>query len=274
MAAYFAIALLGAESTGKTSLAQQLQSCFLLAGYRVFLQPELLRSWCEENQTTPNQQDQHFLLAQQIKTQTDWLKKIHLDLKNQNSIFIGLPQNHLPLIFISDTTGLQTAAYSHYYFADISLDEQALIAQDFFNFSLLMGLDLPWQQDPLRTGPASQTAVDSRLRQLLSRIPRKESFSTVYGNQHQRLINAWTSIQKQKSFAGLLPDWSGMMKLAQANSQSIDNLLDPCFKNTSRGAVRNTQHLENGLKRWGHFCENCADADCEKKLFSLLKPCL
>ena len=146
MAPYFALALLGAESTGKSSLALQLKACFVLAGFSVFLQSELLRLWCEKNQSLPSQQDQHFILAEQIKAQNDWHLNARANFKHdcfiQNLSLAGFVKNQAPCIFISDTAALQTAAYSHYYFADNSLDESALIAHDFFDFSFLMGLDL------------------------------------------------------------------------------------------------------------------------------------
>lgn len=275
MAPYFALALLGAESTGKSSLALQLKTCFELAGFSVFLQSELLRLWCEKNQSLPSQQDQHFILAEQIKAQNDWHLNARANFNDdcfiQNLSLTGLVKNQAPCIFISDTAALQTAAYSHYYFADNSLDESALIAHDFFDFSFLMGLDLPWQQDPLRTGSDSQMPVDSRLRQLLSRTNHNALFSTVYGHHQQRLMNAWTALQKHKCLAGLLPDWPDIIELANKNSSNVllplQTLLEPSLKIQNR----NQDHLENGLRRWGHFCENCADGECEKKLFSQLK---
>ena len=59
------IALLGAESTGKTSLslgiAQALQSMGLMAQ----AVPEVLREWCDVNARTPELQEQALIAQQQ-----------------------------------------------------------------------------------------------------------------------------------------------------------------------------------------------------------------
>ena len=258
MQPYFAIAILGAESTGKSSLAQQLQVCFLNAGFNAVLQTELLRSWCEKNQQLPLQHQQNLILDLQIKSQNKWLQSI----QNQTTLTA-------PFIYISDTAALQTAAYSHYYFEDFSLDEKAQAAHQFFNFTLLMGLDLPWQEDSLRTGVESQKPVDNCLRQLLQESKIELPFSTIYGQGQQRLGNAWLALQKQTALRGKLPDLHQLELPMQ--SKSISSLTAPLTDFNSKVATRNLYHLENGMKRWGHYCDNCADGECEKKLFQNLK---
>lgn len=260
----FAIAIIGAESTGKSTLAQQLQLCFLGAGFNVVLQTELLRSWCDNNKKTPQQQEQKLILDLQINSQNEWHKAIQKQ-----------PSLTTPFIYISDTAALQTAAYSHYYFKDPSLDTTAQEAHRFFNFTLLMGLDLPWQDDSLRTGRESQKPVDNHLRQLLQESRFELPFSTTYGKDQQRLGNAWLALQKQTVLKGLLPDLQQLHMQIQLqtqlpvppSAQSAKALANFNSNITSR----NLNHLENGMKRWGHFCENCADGDCEKKLFQNLK---
>lgn len=264
MQPYFAIAILGAESTGKSSLAQQLQLCFLRAGLNVILQTELLRSWCEKNQKTPQQQEQNLILDLQINSQNEWLQSIQ-----------KLPKPSTPFIYISDTAALQTAAYSHYYFADSSLDNKAQVAHHFFNFTFLMGLDLPWQEDSLRTGVESQQPVDNSLRQLLQDSRFQLPFSTIYGQDQQRLGNAWLALQKQTDLKGILPDLQQLQMQIKLQTQLPVTTFAQSAKAlanfNSNITSRNIKHLENGMKRWGHFCDNCADGDCEKKLFWNLK---
>lgn len=256
---YFAIAILGSESTGKSSLAEQLQMCFLSAGFKVFLQTELLRSWCEKNQQLPLQHQQNLIIDLQIKSQNEWLESIQKQV-NPTS----------PFIYISDTAALQTAAYSHYYFTDPSLDNKAQVAHHFFNFTFLMGLDLPWQEDRLRTGVESQAPVDNSLRQLLQDAKFELPFSTIYGQNQQRLANAWLALQKQTALKGILPDLQMLQTQLQMHLPTPPSATANSYFN-SNSSLRNIQHIENGMRRWGHYCDNCADGDCEKKLFQNLK---
>ena len=47
------VALLGAESTGKTSLSQHITDALLAQGQMAAYVPEVLREWCQMNGRTP-----------------------------------------------------------------------------------------------------------------------------------------------------------------------------------------------------------------------------
>jgi len=47
------VALLGAESTGKTSLSQHITQTLLAQGQMAAYVPEVLREWCQMNGRTP-----------------------------------------------------------------------------------------------------------------------------------------------------------------------------------------------------------------------------
>ncbi|MBV5267394.1 MAG: AAA family ATPase, partial [Burkholderiaceae bacterium] len=47
------VALLGAESTGKTSLSQHITDALLAQGQMAVYVPEVLREWCQMNGRTP-----------------------------------------------------------------------------------------------------------------------------------------------------------------------------------------------------------------------------
>ena len=98
------IALLGAESTGKTSLSQRITDALLAQGQIAAYVPEALREWCQMNGRTPAVHEQNQIAQQQadriFSIQEGWV--------------------------IADTTPLMTAVYSDYVFQDPSLYEQAL----------------------------------------------------------------------------------------------------------------------------------------------------
>jgi len=58
----YRIALLGAESSGKTTLATELTTALRELGYNAGMVPEYLRTWCKENSRLPEFDDQGVIL--------------------------------------------------------------------------------------------------------------------------------------------------------------------------------------------------------------------
>jgi nicotinamide riboside kinase len=161
----FVIALLGAESTGKSTLALQLGEALTGRGHTVQIVSEYLREWCDAKERVPWQNEQ-------------------ADIANQQSLRIGLDTKKA--VVIADTTALMTAVYSDYLFNDQSLYEEALAAQKGYDLTLLMGLDMPWVADGLqRDGPHVRDDVDALIRQALQRA--EIAASTIYGLGDARL---------------------------------------------------------------------------------------
>jgi nicotinamide riboside kinase len=141
------IAILGAECTGKTTLAQALATALCGCGGRAEWVPESLRDWCRQTGRTPQAHEQHAIaLAQARRVDTAvaaaWL--------------------------LVDTTPLMTAVYSDLLFQDVSLYPFALAHHACFDLTLVTSLDLPWVPDGVqRDGTEAQRAVDARLREVL-----------------------------------------------------------------------------------------------------------
>jgi nicotinamide riboside kinase len=161
------IAILGAESTGKSWLGNALAGVMQSRGLSVHQVDEALRHWCEREGRTPLAHEQ-FGIAQ---TQAQSVMRITQG------------------VVIADTTPLMTAVYSHLLFADESLYPMALAHQALFDQTLVTGLDLPWVADGLqRDGPQVRGPVDTLVRQALERAGI--AYRVVYGQGHQRLNNA------------------------------------------------------------------------------------
>ncbi len=162
------VALLGAESTGKSQLAQDLAEHARTNQWRVALVPEHLRLWCETHGRTPRADEQWGIAEahrQHIDAHTDcdWL--------------------------IADTTPLMVAVYSDLLFQDLSLYPMALDHLMGFDRILVTGLDLPWVADGVqRDGPHVRGPVDQRLRAALE--SRGLRYQVVYGFGPQRLAAA------------------------------------------------------------------------------------
>ncbi len=168
----FTVALLGGESTGKSSLVQALhQHLVHRAGLRSVRVPEHLRQWCEGRGRAPWAHEQAALAAEQSRLIQQAAASSDID------------------IVLADTTALVVAAYSAHYFQDSSLFSAALDAQRRCGLTLLMGLDLPWQADGLfRDSPGVRDAIDTLLRRELDAAGL--AYQTVYGHGTARLQQA------------------------------------------------------------------------------------
>lgn len=160
------IALLGAESTGKTELAQALAAHFRGLGLRVAVVDEVLREWCAREGRTPRPEEQ-LPIAQEQERRVDAATAGH-DL------------------VIADTTALMVAIYSAMLFEDGTLYLFAQERQRTYDATLVTGLDLPWVADGLqRDGPHVREPVDALVRAGLQRAG--VAYQVVYGAGPDRL---------------------------------------------------------------------------------------
>jgi len=175
------MALLGAESTGKTALAQGIQAHFQARGIPTALVPEYLRTWCDAAGRTPRPEEQQGIAqehARQLSAPTD------------------------VRLLVADTTPLMVAVYSDYLFGDRSLYPFALEHQRSYHLTLLTGLDLPWVADGLqRDGAHVREPVDALVRAALDGAGI--SYRIVYGSGTARLDNALFAINSAATCGGI-----------------------------------------------------------------------
>jgi len=166
------IAILGAECSGKTTLAKRLAAELTRQGFSACFVAEALREWCDRNQRTPKANEQTDIAKLQIQRIQDAPAVDYL---------------------IADTTALITAIYSEIIFNDPSLYPLALENQQSFDLTLVMGLDLLWVADGIqRDGVAIQSEFDAKLRLVLQR--QGIGFSVIYGSGDERFNNAMTAV--------------------------------------------------------------------------------
>ncbi len=176
------IALLGAESTGKSTLAMALARHWQDLGMPVACIDEHLREWCNREGRTPQAYEQAAIALEQARRVDE---------------VMASPTGSAaepPLRVIADTTALMTAVYSEMLFGDTSLYTMALAHQRSYHITLLTGLDLPWVPDGLqRDGPQVREPVDRLLRERLSEAGI--AYRVVYGSGEERLHNALLAIE-------------------------------------------------------------------------------
>ncbi len=223
------VAVLGAESTGKTTLAQGLAlslaampgvegSAEAATPLRTAWVPEVLRQWCDEQGRTPRAHEQAAILEE------------------QHARIEAAAQDHD--VVICDTTGLMTTVYSKLIFGDRSLHAQAVALHRRIGFSLLTALDLPWVPDGhQRDGPQVREPVDRAIRALL--LNHALPFAVIGGSGPARL---------QQALAAVAP------------------LLRQLSNNAPAPAGLFTRLAADGAQRGGWSCECCGDAPYERAL--------
>lgn len=168
------IAIVGAESTGKSTLALQLAEALAEAtGLRCAAVPEWLRDWCTREGRTPRP-DEQAAIADEQHARIDAAAATHD-------------------IVVCDTTALMTAVYSRLLFDDRSLEAAAVARQRGMDLTLLTALDIAWVPDGLqRDGPHVREPVDTLVRELL--IAHGLRWSLVSGDGPARLASALDAV--------------------------------------------------------------------------------
>jgi nicotinamide riboside kinase len=174
MADGFVLAIVGAESTGKTTLAIGLRDALAAEGRDVAVVGEYLREFCDRLGRTPMQAEQAHIAEEQTR---------------RIAAAAGAHD-----IVIADTTALMIAIYSEQVFADRSLYAPAEEAQRRCDLALLTALDIPWQADGLqRDGPHVREPVDALLRSALQRAG--VGYAVVSGSGDRRLEAALQAVR-------------------------------------------------------------------------------
>ena len=185
-AAALKVALLGAESTGKTTLARDLAAHFSSLGRKAIAVPEALRDWCAAQGRTPRPEEQ-MGIAEEQQRRVDDAARTHE-------------------VVIADTTAVMVAIYSAMLFDDGSLYRYAIEHQRRYDVTLLTGLDLEWVPDGLqRDGPHVREPVDALVRDILGKavVP----YRVIYGTGEERTRNALAAIDASLAPRPQVRDW-------------------------------------------------------------------
>jgi len=169
----FVVTLLGAESTGKTTLAGEIGAALAARGLDAAVVGEALREFCDANARTPRRDEQAAIATAQSE-RIDAAAARHE-------------------IVVADTSAVMIAVYSDLLFADAGLYASALAAQRRCDLTLVTAPDLPWQADGLqRDGPHVRAPVDALLRSALTGAGI--AFTTIAGVGSERVAAALGAI--------------------------------------------------------------------------------
>ena len=124
------ICIVGAESTGKTTLTQALAAefdCPWVAEY--------LREFCDSQGRPPTQSEQAMIVKTQVINEVS--KQVNAQARNQPYVFC-------------DTAPLLTAIYSDFVFGDESLYARARELHSRYALTLLLAPDIAWVADGMQ----------------------------------------------------------------------------------------------------------------------------
>ena len=176
--AAFVIVLLGAESTGKTTLARDIGAALRARGESVAVVDEALREFCDQHQRTPRRDEQAGIAAEQSRRIA--------------AVATG------GSVVVADTSASMIAVYSDFVFADRSLYASAESEQRRYALTLVTALDLPWRADGLqRDGAHVRAPVDALVRASLQSAG--VAYRTVGGSGSDRLANALAAVDTRRA---------------------------------------------------------------------------
>jgi NadR type nicotinamide-nucleotide adenylyltransferase len=159
------IAILGAESSGKSTLAGA-----LAARYNTVWVPEYLREFVELHARVPHEVDQADIARIQRERED------------------AAAKNASEFLFC-DTTPLMTGVYSRHYWGRVDARTALLERRHDYAFTLVTAPDSPWEADGLqRDSEQVRQAVHERLVGLLRE--REIAFLLVSGSLQQRVLQA------------------------------------------------------------------------------------
>ena len=161
------VAILGAESSGKSTLAAA-----LAARYRTVWVPEYLREFVDTRRRVPCDSDQFAIAATQLARE------------RAAATHAGAGR-----LLFCDTTPLMTAIYSRFYFHGADPQLAALTEEQHYDFTLVTAPDGPWVADGLQR--ESETVRLQIHQMLLDELAaRAIPFVLVQGDLESRLAQA------------------------------------------------------------------------------------
>jgi NadR type nicotinamide-nucleotide adenylyltransferase len=168
------VAILGAESTGKSTLAAA------LAGrYRTLWVPEYLREFVETRRRTPHENEQLVIATTQVEREATAARLARR-------------------VLFCDTTPLMTAIYSRFYWGRVDPRLDALARNSTYDFTIVTAPDGPWIADGLqRESEAVRQTIHENLLATLEGLAIP--FLLVAGGLEQRLrqVDALLRIRAQ-----------------------------------------------------------------------------
>jgi NadR type nicotinamide-nucleotide adenylyltransferase len=162
------IAIVGPESTGKSTI-----SPMLAEHYETVWVPEYAREYCEKLSAPCTWEDEINMFRGQLELEKELLPKANK-------------------ILICDTTFITVKIWSDQMFGKAPQEVIDELAKHPYDFYLLMNIDLPWEDDPLRDFPNMREHFMEVWHRELQELGA--NYSVISGQAEERLENAVRAI--------------------------------------------------------------------------------
>ncbi|MFM6954850.1 MAG: AAA family ATPase [Sphingobacteriaceae bacterium] len=162
------IAIVGPESTGKSTI-----SALLAKHYQTVWVPEYAREYCEKLSEPCTWQDEINMFHGQLALEKELLPKANK-------------------LLICDTTFITVKIWSDAFFGQSPQEVLDELPKHQYDFYLLMDVDLPWEEDPLRDFPDQREHFMQVWHQELTAI--KANYEVISGQGEERFQRAVKAI--------------------------------------------------------------------------------
>lgn len=162
------VAVIGPESTGKTTLSQA-----LAAHFQTHWVPEYMRGYCQALWDE----------SQQICRREDLLPIAQGQMESENRLAQTARD-----VLICDTCLWELVVYAYLYFGECPRDLEAAALASHYDTVLLTDIDVPWIADDLRDKPHEREKVLALFQDFLNR--NRIAFTLLSGSHEQRLQQA------------------------------------------------------------------------------------
>ncbi len=162
------IAIVGPESTGKSTI-----SPMLAEHYETVWVPEYAREYCEKLSAPCTWEDEINMFRGQLELEKELLPKANK-------------------ILICDTTFITVKIWSDQMFGKAPQEVIDELAKHPYDFYLLMNIDLPWEDDPLRDFPNMREHFMEVWHRELQELGA--NYTVISGQAEERLQNAVRAI--------------------------------------------------------------------------------
>ena len=173
------VAILGAESTGKTTLC-----CDLAAHFGSPWVPEYMRTYLQEKWNN----------EQKTCTWEDLLPIAQGQIALENKLALQAEQTSGYLF--CDTSLFELMIYANWYYGDCpnALTKAALAHH--YDLILLTEVDIPWVADDLRDSPYDRAAISERFENEL--IYHNKAFRRIGGDRNERVLQAMEWLHEKR----------------------------------------------------------------------------
>ena len=172
------VAILGAESTGKTTLCRDLAAHFGCPWVPEYMRTYLQAKWDKEHLTC---------------TWEDLLPIAQGQIELENKLAAQAAQNSDSSYLFCDTSLFELMVYSNWYYGDCpdALTNAALTHH--YDLILLTEVDIPWVADDLRDSPLQRDEISAYFESQLTR--HQKPFHRIGGDRDERVqqVLEWLS---------------------------------------------------------------------------------